>query len=54
MAAFAPTAKAVSLNVARTTLHGPNGAAKAVLARSGALTTLKRRWRGRLAGDNGG
>ncbi|HXV34306.1 MAG TPA: GNAT family N-acetyltransferase [Gaiellaceae bacterium] len=54
VAEFAPTAKAVSLNVARTALHGLTGAAKAVLARSGRLTSLKRRWRGRLAGGNGG
>ena len=54
VAACAPTVKAVSVNVARTALHTATGAAKAVLARSGGLASLKRRWRGRLAGDNGG
>jgi CelD/BcsL family acetyltransferase involved in cellulose biosynthesis len=54
VAAFAPTAKAVSLNLVRTALHGMTGAAKAALARSGGLTSLKRKWRSRLAGGNGG
>jgi CelD/BcsL family acetyltransferase involved in cellulose biosynthesis len=54
VAAFAPTAKAVSLNLVRTALHGMTGAAKAALARSGGLRSLKRTWRSRLAGGNGG
>jgi hypothetical protein len=54
VAAFAPAAKAVSLNLVRTALHGMTGAAKAALARSGGLTSLKRTWRSRLAGGSGG
>ncbi|HXV56799.1 MAG TPA: GNAT family N-acetyltransferase, partial [Gaiellaceae bacterium] len=54
VAVFAPTAKAVAVNLARTTLHSVTGALAGALARSGRLARAKKRWRGRLAGGNGG
>lgn len=49
VALFAPTPRAVGLNLARTALHGSTELARKALERSALLDDLKRRWRGRLA-----
>jgi CelD/BcsL family acetyltransferase involved in cellulose biosynthesis len=54
VAVFAPTAKAVAVNLARTTLHSATGVARRALARSGRLARAKKRWRGQLAGGDEG
>jgi CelD/BcsL family acetyltransferase involved in cellulose biosynthesis len=47
---FAPRAKPVAVNLARSSVLGVSRAGRAVLARSGAFDEARRRWRSRLSG----
>ena len=47
---FAPRAKPVALNLARSGVLGASHAGRAVLARSGKLDQARRRWRSRRSG----
>ena len=47
---FAPRAKAVALNLARSGVLGASQAGRALLARSGKFDEARRRWRSRLSG----
>jgi CelD/BcsL family acetyltransferase involved in cellulose biosynthesis len=50
---YAPTMRAIRINLIRTAVLGIGAATRAVVGNRGAIDRLKRRWRARLASGNG-